>query len=118
MKFLVSLAILGVSFEAVGQSIPRSFKLDAAALQDQPSSNSIGRILINNGIIYVATGQGLNVLTDEGKTFKTDWGPGGPTGVSTMAIAIEGDTIAVSSNPSNVMNIGGSTALEKIMVLR
>ncbi len=107
MRAFVIFALFGVGTQAFSQSVPRSFKLDAAPSQGTPSSNSISQLLMDNRTVYMTTAKGLNVSTDGGRTFKTDWGPDGPTGFSTVAVAVQGDTIAVSANSADIMTSDG-----------
>lgn len=107
MRFIFLVALFGVCTQAFSQSVPKNFRLYAAASQGTPSSNSISQVLIKNGTIYIATGKGLNVSTNGGATFQTDWGPNGPTGVPTSAVAVKGDTIAVAADSADLMTGDG-----------
>lgn len=74
----------------------RAFNLDASS--PRPSSNSISQILISGNAVYLGTEKGLNLTTDGGNTFETDFGANGPTGIGVSAIAVKGDTIVVAAS--------------------
>lgn len=107
MKFLSLLSILCVYSTALSQTALRTYKLDGAPPQSVPSSNSVTQILMKGGVVYLVTNKGLNVSTDGGATFQTDWGTDGPTDVSANAVAVTGDTIAVAVSTS--LDQGGSS---------
>lgn len=100
MRITIAISILFVSAAAFGQTAIRTYKLDGSPTQTMPSSNSVSQILIKNGVVYLATNKGLNVSTDGGATFQTNWGTNGPTGISTNALAVTGDTIVVAASTS------------------
>lgn len=92
MKLTIALAIIGIVASAHAQYLKRTFSLEGQ-LSTQPSSNSISQILITSDTVYFATSKGLNQSVNGGGSFKTDFGKGGPTGVSVNSIAVKGDTI-------------------------
>ncbi|MCL5267832.1 MAG: hypothetical protein M1469_07000 [Bacteroidetes bacterium] len=94
MKITFLLSVLCVFAGANAQSLKETYKLDGQP--SQPSSNTVNQILITNGAVYLATNKGLNITTDGGSTFQKDFGTNGPTGVSTNAIAVKGDTIVTA----------------------
>lgn len=100
MKFFLLVSITLVCSTTFAQTTARTYKLDGTAAQNMPSSNSVSQILLKNGVAYLATNKGLNVSTDGGVTFRTDWGTDGPTGVGTNALAVKGDTIVVAVSTS------------------
>ncbi len=87
------LLILGV---AGAQTFKETYKLDGQATS--PSSNTVNQILITKGTVYLATNKGLNLSADGGASFQTDFGPNGPTGMSTNAVAVTGDTIVTATS--------------------
>ena len=92
MKIIFVLAITVSLSTADAQFLRKTYKLDGQA-SSQPSSNSVSQILISNGWVFLATDKGLNITTNDGYSFETDFGKNGPTGVSVNAIAVKGDTI-------------------------
>ncbi len=94
LSYLLILAFLYTSAEA--QLLKQTYKLDG--LPSQPSSNSISQIVIQDGKVYLGTDKGLNITTDGGSTFQTNFGTNGPTGMSVNAIALKGDTIVVATS--------------------
>lgn len=100
MKLLLVILLTMTCSTAFSQTAAGTFKLAGTPTQSVPSSNSVSQILFQNGAAYLATYKGLNVSVDGGATFKTDWGADGPTGVSTNALAVEGDTIVVAVSTS------------------
>ena len=94
MKIAFVLTALCALASANAQSLKETYKLDGQL--SQPSSNTVNQILIRNGTVYLATNKGLNLSNNGGSSFQTDFGPKGPTGVSTNAIAVKGDTIVTA----------------------
>jgi flagellar hook assembly protein FlgD len=108
MKLFVVL-IIALSLSTVdAQFLKRTFRLDGqATTQPQPSSNSVSQILISNGRVILATDEGINITTDGGKSFQTNFGVNSPTGASMSAIAVRGDTIVAAS--SSTTEISGTS---------
>ena len=98
--FVISIIALSIT-TADGQFLKRTFRLNQAdSTQPQPSSNAVSQILISNGRVLLGSGDGLNISTDGGRSFETDFGKNGPTGVSLYAIAAKGDTIVTAVGTS------------------
>jgi hypothetical protein len=95
MKLFFVLAITISLSSADAQLLRKTYKLDGEA-SSQPSSNSVSQILISNGWVFLATDKGLNITTNDGSSFETDFGKNGPTGVSVNAIVVKGDTIVTA----------------------
>ncbi len=111
MRLLLAI-VVGVTCKAAfGQVLPRTFRrasigLDSLSGSTEPSSNSAYPIIIANGIVYLGTDTGLDVTTDGGRTFRSQWGSDGPIGASVSAIAVEGDTIAVAVGAGEIVQDG------------
>lgn len=101
LSFILVVVVFLSSAEA--QLVKRTFRLSSVdSTQPQPSSNTVNQILIANGKVYFATSNGINVTTDGGNTFESNFGKNGPTGIGIETIAVKGDTIVttVSSDTS------------------
>jgi photosystem II stability/assembly factor-like uncharacterized protein len=108
MKPLIILMTIISLSSADAQYIERTFRLDAVdSTQPRPSSNSVSQILLSAGRAYFATSKGINLTTDGGNSFETDFGKNGPTGIGVNSIAITGDTI-VASVSSSINQSGAS----------
>ncbi len=107
MKTLLAISVVLAVSNAFGQNVMRTFKLDSVLTQSNPSSNAVNQILVSNGTVYLVTNKGLNVSSDGGSTFQTNWGTSGPTGMGTNAIAVKGDTIVVAV--STTLDQGGES---------
>ena len=105
MKFLMILLTVFSISSVEGQIVRRTFRLDAVdSTQPQPSSNGVSQILISRGRVFLATDNGLNITTDGGSTFQTDFGNNSPTGLSVSAVAVKGDTIVTAISTTTEQN--------------
>ncbi len=111
MRLLLAIVVGVTCNAAFGQVRPRTFRrasigLDSLSGSTEPSSNSAYPIISANGIVYLGTDKGLDVTTDGGRTFRSQWGSDGPIGASVSAIAVEGDTIAVAVGAGEIVQDG------------
>jgi len=108
MKAFLVLIIITSFSNADAQFLKRTFKLGVdSTYQPKPSSNSVSQILVSNERVYFATDNGINLTTDGGTSFETNFGKSGPTGIAVNAIAVKGDTIAAAVSSS--INQSGTT---------
>lgn len=110
MKLLWVLVIPLLVSSADAQFLKRTFKLGVDSTsqpQPQPSSNSVSQILITNGKVYFAASNGINLTTDGGNSFQTNFGKNGPTGIAAEAIAAKGDTIVVTVSSDTSVGSSG-----------
>lgn len=100
MRLLFVLTITLYLSSADAQFLKRTYKLADSTFSTKPSSNSVSQILISNGRVFLATDNGLNIVTNGGNSVQTNFGKNGPTGVSISAIAVKGDTIVAAISSS------------------
>jgi hypothetical protein len=102
---LLMLMSISLALSANAQLLRQTYRLDGTT--SQPSSNSVSQILITDGKVFLGTAKGLNITTDGGTSFEDSIGTNGPTGISTSAIAVKGDTIVVAVSSTTVQ--GGTS---------
>jgi hypothetical protein len=127
---LTYLLLIGISVELSAQQIPTSYSVesnrllktsDSTPTSSTPASNSVERILIQDNVIWIGTGNGLSKSTDNGATwtnyYKTD--AFGTEGISAVgyssgtiwaatwhAQTVSGSTIGVGSGLKYSTNNG------------
>lgn len=105
MKMRCFICITFLVANANAQLLKETYKLGGSS--SLPSSNSVSQIVIEGSKVFLGTDKGLNLTTDGGKTFQTNFGQNSPTGISVNAIAIKGDTIVVAV--STTLDQSGTT---------
>lgn len=107
--FLVSVAIILLSFQLTAQTRPVSYKLGyktAASGEDNPAGTSISNILVIGDTVWVASGAGLSRSTDRGASWTNFYGSETFGTQDIVAIAYGGGRVWVST--AFTQNINGS----------